>query len=68
VNWVDKALTSENVSCCAELLTVLPARSHPLVTAGRHTLVHAEVTEGAVGINTTCYGPAWRCLMSCGGS
>jgi hypothetical protein len=65
---VRKALISENVSCCVEPRTELLVRSHPLVTAGRLTLVHAEGTEFAVGTNTTCYGPAWRCLMSCGGS
>jgi hypothetical protein len=39
-----KPLTSENVRCCAELVTVLLARSHPLVTAGCRSLVHAEGT------------------------
>jgi|HubBroStandDraft_6_1064221.scaffolds.fasta_scaffold49465_2 hypothetical protein len=39
------ALTSENVSCCASPRTLLLARSNPLATADRRTLVHAECTE-----------------------
>jgi hypothetical protein len=44
------ALTRENVSCCGRPPTLLFARSHPLVTASRRTLVHAECTEFAAGL------------------
>jgi hypothetical protein len=41
------ALNSQNMSCCLGRRTLLPARSYPLVTAGRRTVVHAGCTEFA---------------------